>query len=171
MKKIVLLLVGLCFAFVGNAQWKVQVEDDGFDDKSYVATALSKDGNARITLALVEQGMVIGVSVPDIIFRDSTNDVDITFKVKGENKTYNIIGCASRGSNGYIILAPKNGSIKNIGELMSDEFVADFKNASAMKMKVSYSVPYRGTSYKSHEEYVFNMTGSANAYNRVSLQK
>ena len=34
---------------------------------------------------------------------------------------------------------------------MTDEFVDDFKKASAMKLKISYSVPYRGTSYKSYE--------------------
>ena len=87
-----------------------------------------------------------------------------------ENKTYMISGLSSRGDS-YIILAPQGGSMQSIGELMIDEFLNDFKSSSLMKMKISYSVPYRGSSYKSYEEYVFNMTGSTNAYNRVSNQK
>jgi hypothetical protein len=168
MKKTTLLLVALMFAFVCKAQWKVAVEDDGFDSKSYVATAISKDGEAKISLVLVKQGIVLGVRTPEIVYRDNDNDVELTFKINGENKTHKLTGWSSRGDS-YIMLSP--GGVHEIGELMTDEFVEDFKKASAIKLKISYSVPYRGTSYKSYEEYVFNMTGSTNAYNRVAKQK
>lgn len=170
MKKALLLSIALVFSIVCNAQWKVQFEDDGFDDQTYVATAMSKDDAARITMALVNQEVVLGISTPEITYRDSTNDIELTFKINGVNKIYKIIGCSSRGDS-YILLAPQDGGIHDIGKLMTDEFVDDFKKASAMKLKISYSVPYRGSSYKSYEEYVFNMTGSTIAYNRVSKQK
>ena len=160
----------LLFTYVSNAQWKVAIEDDGFDSKSYVATVLSKDGNARISMVQVEQGVVLGVNTPEITYRDHNNDVELTFKINGQNKAYNITGCSSRGDS-YIILSPQKGDIHDIGKLMTEEFVADFKKASAMKLKISYSVPYKGSSYKSYEVYVFNMTGSTNAYNRIKNQK
>lgn len=170
MKKTMLLLVALVFACIGNAQWKVAVDDDGFDSKSYVATVMSKDGKAQISMVLVEQGVCLGVSTPEVVYRDHNNDVELTFKINGINKVYKIVGCASRGDS-YIILLPQNGGLNDIGKLMTEDFVEDFKKASLMKLKITYSVPYNGSSYKSHEEYVFNMKNSSNAYNRVKNQK
>lgn len=170
MKKAFLLLAVLILACVGYAQWKVSIDDDGFDSKSYVATIISKDGNAQISMVLIEEGIALGVSTPEITYRDHNNDVELTFKINGQNKVYDIVGHSSRGSS-YIILTPQNGGINDVGKLMTEEFVADFKKASAMKLKIAYSVPYKGTSYKSYEEYVFNMGGSTNAYNKVKNQK
>lgn len=170
MKRKLAVIAMLVLTSNAFAQWKVAIEDDGFDDRSVVATVLSKDGDARISMAKIDKGLVLGVRTPEITFIDKNNDVEITFKIKGVNKTYKVLGLSSRGDS-YIILAPQGGNLNNIGDLLSDEFLTDFKSASLMKMKISYSVPYRGSSYKSYEEYVFNMTGSTNAYTRVSNQK
>lgn len=170
MKKLVILSVALTLAYVCNAQWKVKVEDDGFDDRHYVASVMSKDGEAKINMVQLERGICLAIETPEITYMKRYCKVEITFKIKGENKTHEIGGCASSGSS-TLLLTIKDGSPDNMGELFSDEFLADFKNASLMKIKITYAVPYRGTSYDTYEEYVFNMNGSTNAYNRVKNQK
>lgn len=170
MKKASILLITLLFACVCNAQWKVQVEDDGFDDKHYVASAMSKDGEAKMNLILYDGNVVLTMETPEISYMKHYSKVEFTFKIKGENKICEIGGCASSGSS-MLLLVPKGGGHTDLGKLFTEEFLSDFKNASLVKVKIIYAVPYRGTSYDTYEEYVFNMTGSTSAYNRVSKQK
>ena len=170
MKKIVLLSAALLLAVVCNAQWKVNVEDDGFDDRHYVASVMSKDSEAKVDMVQLDRGICLAIETPEITYIKNYCKVEIIFKIKGENKSHEINGCASSGTS-TLLLTVKNGSTDNMGEIFSDEFLTDFKNASLMKVKITYAVPYRGTTYDTYEEYVFNMTGSTNAYNRVKNQK
>ncbi len=170
MKRLLTVFVMLALSSSAFAQWRVQVEDDGFDDKHYVASVMSKDGEAKMNLILYDGSVILDMETPEISYMKNYNKVEFTFKIKGENKTCEIGGCASRGAS-LLLLVPKNGGHNDLRKLFTDEFLSDFKNASLVKVKITYAVPYRGTTYDTYEEYVFNMTGSTNAYNRVSNQK
>lgn len=170
MKKTILLTAALLLTVVCNAQWKVILEDDGFDDRNYVASVISKDQEAKVNMVQIEKDVCLDIETPEIMYMKSYSKVEITFKIKGENKIYELGGFASTGSS-LLILTIKNGGPSNVGEIFSEEFLSDFKNATLMKIKITYAVPYKGSSYDSYEEYVFNMTGSTNAYKRVCNQK
>lgn len=170
MKKAIIFFTAIAFTIVCNAQWKVKTEGNGFDEKYYVASVLSKDGEAKINMILHEGKVVLDVETPEIVYRERYSTVEVTFKIKGENKMYEIGGSARSGSS-LLLLTPKGGGPNDIGDLFTEEILNDFKNASLMKMKIIYTRPYLGSSISEYEEYVFNMSGSSNAYNRVLKQK
>lgn len=170
MKRFCILFILLLSTIVCQAQWKIKYEDDGFDDKSYVAYSMSKDGAAKIHMVTYENDVILFIETPEIVYRSRANDVEITFKINGVNKVCKISGCTSSGSSS-LMLTPKDGGMYDIGKLLKDEFLSDFKNASAMKVRVYYSAMYSGYEIKKWEEYVFNMTGSTSAYNKVLKQK
>lgn len=163
MKRTIILSIFFSFAFIANAQWSIKTYDNGFDDPQYDAVVTSNDKNAKLALAVVDNNVVLAAETPDIWYRNNKNSVIITFKINGENKEYKLDGWASSKSN-MIMFAPKGDSYHWIDSLMQNQFLADFKNASLMKLQIIY-----GSSYE-YETYVFKMTGSTAAYKKVSSQ-
>jgi hypothetical protein len=150
------------------AQWKTSVVDDSFD-KYIVSLNFSKDNGAEASLVLLDGKLIFSI-MSDLNFEDHYNDVEITFKLSDGNKEYKITGGTPSNSK-TLVLLPKNGVIGDAGNLLKGEFLSDFKKAISMKVKISYDRYYKGYTYKAWETFVFDMSGSTNAYNRVSTQK
>ena len=151
-------IVSACFA-----QWNVKTVDNGFDEKHFEASAPSFDNNAQLEMVELKNRVILAVETPDIWYKNNYNDVILTYKIKGENKEYKIRGMASKGTH-ILMLTTASGGIDNIGDLMQGDFLTDFKNATAMKLQITY-----GASYE-YETYVFRMNGSTTAYNKIASQ-
>lgn len=145
-----------------NAQWNVGVVDDGFD-RFIVASVMSKDGEAEMNMLLHDGNVVLDLETPEVFYEKNVNDVEMTFKVNGENKIYLIKGFTKIGES-MLILGPSFGSIDDIGNLLKGELLNDFKKASAMRLRIYYEPGEK-------LQYVFNMIGSTSAFYRVFRQK
>lgn len=167
MKKIVIMMT-MCFLSRSIfAQWKVETIDDGFD-KYKQAWVMTSDKDARLDLIPYKGKVVLAIETPLINYSNTKNNVEISFKIKGEKRTYNVTGYASKSSS-MVYFTKKDSNFDDMDLLSSESFLADFKSATALKVKIVYSKLY-DTDYK-WEEYVFNMTGSTKAYNSIANQK
>lgn len=163
MKRFVILSILITLAYCGKAQWTVKTIDNGFDEPQFEATAPSNDKSAKLAMVVLDNRVVLAVETPDIWYRNNYNNVILTFKINGENKEYKLRGLASKESS-MLFIVPSGGGIKQIGDLLQGQFLADFKSATAMKLQITY-----GASYE-YETYVFKMNGSTASYNKVASQ-
>ena len=76
------------------AQWKVETIDDGFD-KYKQAWVMTSDKDARLDLIPYKGKVVLAIETPLINYSNTKNNVEISFKIKGEKRTYNVTGYAS----------------------------------------------------------------------------
>lgn len=167
MKKILIMTI-MCFLSTSIfAQWKVETVDDGFD-RYKQAWVMSNDKDARLALVPYKRNVVLAIETPLIKYSNTKNNAEIYFKVKGENSTYEVTGYASKSSS-FVYFTRRDSEHDNMDLLSIEPFLTDFKNATALKVKIYYSKLY-DVDYK-WEEYVFNMVGSNKAYNSIVNQK
>lgn len=171
MKRFLFVFLFMAIQVCVFGQWEVKVDDDGID-RSVTATVIANDYDFAVQAALVElEGKVVLGLRTDLHFSSLFNEIKITFKIPNGKKEYTIIG-VSIDDSPSLVLIPDSDSFGETGSsLMKGNFLTDFKQASLMKMEVSYDKKYNGYSYKSWKTYIFNMEGSANAYNRVKTQQ
>jgi hypothetical protein len=172
MKKFIILTIMLIVANIGIAQWKIETYDNGFDKPTYFSHASVKSETSYPMINTKDEFTEFHIDAELILFGDNPiliidyfiHDINyskckgtITFKVNGVNKKYDITGIKI-GYNRIVISL--DSMADNISKLLQGRFLNDFKNASKMKVDIDNDID------------VFNMKGSANAYNKVkSLKK
>ena len=172
MKKIAILLEMMIIATVSMAQWEIATYNNGFDKPTYYnyaclfdetgAPFIKSDGtigriHTKCEMIKFGESPVLALSYGGKYATDGKRyNVKIVFKVNGVDKTYNVIGIVYQYCD--LVLSPDT-NIENITKLMQGQFLNDFRNATKMKIETGDYIE------------VYNMKGSANAYNKVKHSK
>ncbi len=154
------------------AQWEVEIEDDGFE-RSVKAIVKAKGKNAYLGLTFYDQNVVLTILTGEIQLKNDITNVTVLMKVGDNVKEYSVIGLPWDKHMMTLSprLSPEDVELDNMLSLMNGQFLSDLKMATAMKLKIEYQKYFDGEYVPDVEIYVFNMTGSTNAYNRVKTQK
>lgn len=145
MKKVINLLGAVLITGSVGAQWTYEKIDNGFDDPYKVAYT-ETDNNAFLKLERVDTNTILFIKGG--YYCDDKPEVDIVFVVNGVDKKYRKV-CDKSEKNNIVFLT---WSLE-----LRPEMLADFKAASAVKIRINES-------YCTTETYKFNMLGSKAAY-------
>lgn len=147
MKKIILsvamLATTLCFS-----QWTTKIINSEFDGKfKKCFTQINNNGYLAMEKDVDHPFMFLRGSY----FCDDDTHIDFVLVVNGVNKKYDIAVSKSKDSQCYYFDS----------SIWTEEFIADFKNASKCSIRVNQS-------YCQSDYYTFNMSGSTAAYNFIT---
>ena len=172
MKRFFFVLLVLAININVFAQWEVNVTDDGFE-RSVASMVKAKGRNAYLGLSFFDPNVVLTILTDEIRFKTDITEVKVFMKVGDKVKEYSVIGLplANHMMTLSPIMSPEDVNLDNTLSLMSGQFLSDFKMATALKLKIEYQRYFDGVYITDWEDFVFNMTGSTNAYNRVKTQK
>ena len=145
MKKVINLLLAVLITGSVSAQWTYEKIDNGFDNPYKVAYT-ETDNNAFLKLERVDTNTILFIKGG--YYCDDKPEVDIVFVVNGVDKKYRKV-CDKSEKNNIVFLT---WSLE-----LRPEMLADFKAASAVKIRINES-------YCTTETYKFNMSGSKAAY-------
>jgi hypothetical protein len=168
MKRLFLVFLVFVIHVSVFAQWEVKVTDDGFE-KSVSSMVKAKDGNAYLGLYFSDPNVGLTLLTDEISFKTYFTKVKVFMKVGDKVKEYATTGCSIK--NHIMILSPEDVDLDNMLSLMRGQFLYDFKMATALKLKIEYQRYDDGEYVTDWKEFIFDMTGSTNAYNRVKTQK
>ena len=149
MKKVINLLGAILITGCVSAQWKYELNDNGFD-KPYKVAYTPENNSANLYLFKIDTSVVFSVSGG--YYCDDAPMVDVVFVVNGVDKKFSVEGYKG-GSSDVIYIS---------WDLAEDPlFLEAFKAASTVRIRINES-------YCKTEIYSFKMTSSKAAYEFMS---
>ena len=148
MKKLI-FTIAMFTCINANAQWIVKRLDNGFDIPTKIA--FTEDGQKQyMKLERFEESVAFYLG--GIYICEGPIFVELSFQVNGVNKQYGRV--ATLNDDNTIIFVS--------WDMLTENFYADFKNCTSVKVRISDS------GCDSQDIYTFKMTGSTAALNFVS---
>ena len=148
MKKLI-FTIGMFMCLNANAQWIVKRLDNGFDAPTKIA--FTEDGQ-KPYMKLERFDESVAFYLGGIYICEGPVFVELSFQVNGVNKQYGRVGD----------LNDENTIIFVSFDMMNEDFISDFKNATSVKIRIT------DPGCESKDIYTFKMNGSTAALTFVS---